>query len=407
MSILLSIGLVMTACQKETRNYSNDYNSSTDFPYLFHMQGDGIFVTPTENGYYFLNDSLLYYADKNNMQPVLLDNRPENDCLHPSNQGEVRNCFAYVKHDPAFRNNFLGYYNEKLYTLESGEVWEKDAENQFKTMLIEISKDGSTRKVKRVFDAVPKSVAIHRGMLYYSLRSFNKESNGSSQLMQVSLNSSKKPTPIYSGSSDSVIADILPYGKNIYFYELSGLSIRLMRYDIEKQTTTRMFTSDDSHMAKLEGIYNQNLLYNITVNANVPPTVELLKDKQHRTVFASNLEGGDSSELPIQRDFFSFYYVSGDYFYARPVFPYLFMDDLKDQLKDVPHELTVYNKQYEIVDKIDMSFLPIDHSFMIGDDRYMFIQYTKDGKKVMEYLDKTEIGTGKAVFKPLLENPVF
>jgi hypothetical protein len=399
----LLIIMMLTACQKDAVDYRNDYDASTDFPYMFQMQGNGILVAPTEKGYYFLNDSLLYYADKTNMKPVLLDNRPENDCLQPSDKGTIRNCYAYVKHDPLLRHKFLGYYNGKLYALESGEVWGKDNENKFKTTLIELSKDGSTRKVKMVFDSIPKSMAIHRGTLYYTLRDFNKESNATSQLMQLSLKGSGKPKPVYTGSdSKSEISDIIPYGKNIYFYEVIGQSITIKRYDIENHAVTRMFTNDDGVIPLLRGIYQDRLLYTV----NTPATFETLRDKEHTKVFSSDLEGTNGKQLPIERTFFSSYYVSGKYFYARPVFPYLFDEKYKEKLKDIRHELTVYDGQYNVVDKIDFSFLPIDHSFMVGDDRYMFVQFIKDGKKVMQYLDKNEFGTGKAAFKPLLESPI-
>ncbi|MFD0713797.1 hypothetical protein [Paenibacillus sp. GCM10027626] len=404
-SIMISmlLAMVLTACQKDTVDYRNEYDASTDFPYMFQMQGDGILVAPTDKGYYFLNGSFLYYADKINMKPVLLDNRPENDCMQASDQGAIRNCYAYVKHDPQFRHKFLGYHDGKLYTLESGEGLGKDNENRFKTMLIELSEDGSTRKVKMEFDSVPRSMAIHRGMLYYTLRSFDKESNATSQLMQVNLKGSGKPVPIYTGNaSGSEISDITPYGKNIYFYEIGGQSIRFMRYDLENRTATRLFTDEDGRIAKMEGIYNNRLMY---VVSSPIKDESSLRDEEHLKVFSSDLEGRNGKELPIKRTFFSFYYVSGNYFYARPVFPFLFNEQFKEKLKDIRHELTVYDQQYNIVDKIDMSFLPIDHSFMVGDDRYAFVQIFKDGKIMMQYLDKSEFGTGKAAFKPLLESP--
>ncbi|MFC6546976.1 hypothetical protein [Cohnella cellulosilytica] len=401
----LAIVLLLSSCQKDgAADYRNEFDAATDFPYQFQMQGDGIIVAPSEEGYYVLNDSFLFFADKQNMKPVLLDNRPENDCQRPSSQGIIENCHAYVKHDPSSRPKFLQYYKGKLYTLESGEVWGKDNENRWKTMLIELSKDGSSRKVVKTFDSMPRSIAIHRGSIYYTLKNYSLDSKASSQLMHFSLKGSKKPKPIYTGNeSGSQLQDITPYGKNIYFYENVGKAVRVMRYDMENGTVTRMFTNDDGKLHVMQGFYKDRLVYVATTPI---ANGRMLRDKEHTTVYSSDLEGNNSVELPIERTFFSFYYASGSYFYARPVFPYLLDERFKDKVKDVRHELTVYDEKYNPVSSIDLSYLPMDHSFMIGDNRYMFVQIFNNGKITMQYLDKNQIGSGKGTFKPLLETSI-
>ncbi|MNW70688.1 hypothetical protein D3C74_501050 [compost metagenome] len=45
----------------------------------------------------------------------------------------------------------------------------------------------------------------------------------------------------------------------------------------------------------------------------------------------------------------------------------------------------------------------MDHTILVGDDNYMFVHYAKDGKELIAVLDKSQIGTGKASFRTLIE----
>jgi len=65
-------------------------------------------VTYNGDGYYFLTGNRIYYADKDDMEPVVLDIRPDADYDDAES--------AYFT--TAFNRGFLSFSNGKLYVLE-------------------------------------------------------------------------------------------------------------------------------------------------------------------------------------------------------------------------------------------------------------------------------------------------
>ncbi|MDQ2085351.1 hypothetical protein RBH29_02720 [Herbivorax sp. ANBcel31] len=110
--VFLTVFIVLTGCKADA-DLKNSYNSETDYQYLYHRQGELITMADAGSGYYFLNGTRIYYADKDNMEPVLLDSRPDADYSQQSQNN---------RDDSSFTNGeFLTFYDEKLYILERGE----------------------------------------------------------------------------------------------------------------------------------------------------------------------------------------------------------------------------------------------------------------------------------------------
>ncbi|MOA37843.1 hypothetical protein D3C78_1594690 [compost metagenome] len=105
--------------------------------------------------------------------------------------------------------------------------------------------------------------------------------------------------------------------------------------------------------------------------------------------------------MPIKRDFLSEVYADNQFIYARTAWYYL-TPELAEGKND-PNQMNVYDLDYKLIDSFDVSFLPIDHTIFTGDDNYMFAHYAKDGKKLIAVLDKSQIGTGNATFRTLIE----
>lgn len=90
------------------------YHFDTDYQYFFHWQGTGQVIAASEDGYYMLNGSYLYYMDKQHMEPILLDNNPNNDCTPNSATNVPRNCNAFVQTEAELATATISYYKAML-----------------------------------------------------------------------------------------------------------------------------------------------------------------------------------------------------------------------------------------------------------------------------------------------------
>lgn len=381
--------LMLTGCSGNRNDLGDMYHFGTDYPYFFHEQANRMHISAAEQGYYFLNGNYIYYADRSDLNPVLLDNRPDSDCLNASGE-RPQNCSAYVHTE--MLTGFLQYYDGKLYVLESETVYGNSGELLRRAQLLEISGDGSTRKRVMSFDFPPKGIAIHRGVLYYSTEDFGRDSDYAYGAMQIPLNDPfAKPTPIYQGDLKlGQIQDIIPYGNHVYMLEIAENTYRTLRYDIKEKKTYVIFTDRPGEHAAIQGIFDDRLIFGYFYGDP--------KDERSHVIYATDLKGEHIERLPIYRTFINNVYPSGEYLFVRPVWFYL----RDDEFKHIPHELTVYDRQYREVDRIDLSFLPVYHHLSAGDEHFMFARVGGEGIQDLYVLDKKEIGTGRASFKPMI-----
>ncbi|KAA9006575.1 hypothetical protein F4V43_06430 [Paenibacillus spiritus] len=389
--------LILSSCG-EAKDYSDTYNPDTDYQYFLLEQGRAIQSGESDTGYYFLNNNYIYYMDKGAMKPVLLDNRPESDCLKQTATAPISNCNAYVSNLDGLFGGFLAYNDHHLYVLESAQVLDKDrAVTRYS--LIRLSLDGTKRTKVLEFKFRPMAIAIHRGIVYYSSQDFDVNSDGKYQIFQYDLNKRfAKPKQVYLGKLEKgSIGDIIPYGKNVYFLEAgiqNGANLyRTFRYDIQDETVTGMFTGDPKANCALVGILHDRLIFNKFYGD--------VKDPKSWVIYEADLQGNHEAPLPIERDFFTFYYAADKYIFGQPASIYM----TPEQLKAAPdaYRMTVYDQQYQPIDTVDLSFLPKDHNLLPGDDRYMFAHYRKEDASYIAYLDKQELGSGKAKFKTLIK----
>ncbi len=384
--MVLAIGL--TGCESKS-DFSNTYNPKTDYQYFYHAQGGLQHIAATESGYYFLNGNYIYYADKASMKPVLLNNRPEEDYLSEEKTEEENNS-AYT------RGSFLAVYGDKLYTIQVGELsLGDDGTRTQKIELIESSEDGSKRKKILTFDFQPFSLAIHRGMVYYTSKDFSKESEAEYKVMRYNLKKLfSKPETIYTGDlKNGNIQGILPYGKNVYFTETGQNMYRTMKYDIEDKKVVRLFSDDNSVSCTVLAIFNNRLIFS-EFRGNPD-------DEKARILYSSDLEGKNIEELPIKRDFLSMGYSDGKYLFIRPAWFYL----RDDKYKHIPDEITIYDSQYQVAGKIDSSLYKGLLYTVASDDNYVFVYYGKGDMHYIDYVDKKAIERGELTFKNLIKTP--
>lgn len=379
------------ACTSTPPDYDDQYKSLTDYQYFYQSQGEPQHITAGEDGYYFLNANYIYYADKKTMKPVLLDNNPNSDCLRGSKPSD---CNAYVDIQPAYPG-FLSYYKGKLYTIQNQAGYEKTLTG---AELIEISKDGAKRRSLLKLNSAPLAIAIHRGKVYYTLSEYDKKSNSNYQIMEMNLTGSRnKPRTVYKGNMpQGNIMDLLPYGKNLYFLEFYKDHYRTMRYDLESHSLSRMFGDDDSRNPWIVGISGQKMMLQL-FNGNI-------EDQSNWGAYMSDLMGSIPQPLPIQRNFLSVFHWDGKYTFAYPAWGYLDQyAQYKEKYKDVKKEMTVYDKNGDPIQTVDITPLPVDYHLSPGDEHYMFIQYKPSGRQIVAIIDKSKLSSKDASMQTLIE----
>jgi hypothetical protein len=394
--VMIMLTITATACTP-ANDYSLDYHYETDFQYPYVMQGEPLSMATNGDGYYFmrgvLGGGVLYYVNKEEMKPVLLDPRPDSTCLQDGHENRKKDCSAYF--ELGIHTGFLTYYDGKLYTLELKKVTTPDKPIADVARLIEIASDGTSRKTRFTFPLPPMALAMHRGVLYYLVQNYDINSDNSYELMRYPLHGlSPKPKSIYKGQLErGTIQDLYPYGKYVYFLEHGG-TWRFMMYDIEQQTVRRIVSDDDSMAIILRGIIGNRLYYQYFAGD--------LEDRQAWKLFSSDLEGNDIQELPIQPEFLSEIYITDKHLFVVPVTAYLEEEPYKSKYGHVKREITVYDWNFRVVDRIAMTGWRRTTQLIPGDDHYLFAkQYDDEGQAQFLYLDKSRLGSGNATFQPL------
>ncbi|NMM55111.1 hypothetical protein [Paenibacillus aquistagni] len=393
---IITLLLLLSSCASPDQDMSNEYIGKSDYPYMYHSTGNGTQIAYSDKGYYFLNGDYIYFMDKQNNSPVILDNRPDNGCV--DNSEDRTNCNAYVSHASPSDYLFIQYYEDHLYTMESRVETGKAAVYE----LVRRNPDGSNRKVMKTFsNGVVKSVNIHRGFLYYSVQDYDKDSNMSYQLLRLPLERlSKKPEILYVGEyKQGSISDVLAYGAQIYFIEFTDTGYRTMRYDLKTTSTEPLWLSNDGGYAALSSIHDKHLYFKYYYPTIASDNSDLF-DKRTLVIYRSQLDGSDIRATNIKSSpIISNVYIDSQYTYVRPVWFQL------TKVKDVANEMKIY-KDGNLVQTLDMSPFSLTHNLFVGDENNMFvIEFTGD-KSVLYYLNKSAIESANAKFIRMLETSV-
>lgn len=336
--------------------------------------------------------------DKDSDSPILLDNRPDNNCFADSN--EALQCNAFVSRYIVSAHPFLQYYKGYLYTLES----RADLDNHFVFEVIKRNADGSDRKVIRSLShGEVTNVAIHRDYLYYSAKDFDKDNHVTYRLLRFPLNKRiSKPEMLYEGKYQmGNINTMLPYGSQVYLTEWTDRGYQTIRYDLNSKTAKVIWSKADGGNPALAAIRGDKLYFSYYYPAVKSGTSDLY-DKRALVFYSSNLDGSDikATDIPMS-SMISNLYMDHQYTYVRPVWFQL------SRVKDVLNEMNVY-QNLKFVGSVDTSTFLLNHFVIAGDDKKMFVFETNmDAQKSIIYqLDKTKFGVGNFRFKKLLESPI-
>lgn len=384
--------LFITACShnEALQIVDDNYHPETDYQYYFHTQGNGQIVAESEDGYYFLNGSYLYYMDKQSMEPILFDARPNHDCA-PDKNIIPGNCHAFFLNNGVTFQGSVTYYKGHLYVLYMKARAQKDLRGPgfWDYVLVRMDKNGSNRKIIRTFNIEPSPLIIHRDQIYFVENAYIG-SGSKSTIQTIPLSDpDQEPVVLYSGYQ---FYDLKVYGNFLYISEWYQDWTRQIKLDLMTREYEIMYEEQEGNPSILD-IRNGNLYAHFPGND--------ISNEASWNLYRSDLHGNGLSKLPIRLPIISWLRVDDKHYYLTPVS--WWFDS--EEFAHVEKAMVIYDDQYREIDRVDLSENSSWFFVITGNDRHMFIHdFGTTRYQRMYVLDKSKIGTGDAKFTLLAES---
>ncbi len=227
LTLLISISIFATGCGKQEQITSSEYIAGKDDQTCLDGYRD---VATSENGYYFLSNSFVYFYDSNSKKTHVLCNKPE--CAH---DGE--GCNAYIN------AMAIRYYEHALYyvscdTIETNEfyLWKMSEDGTEKERLFFLCAEEQEGEMSQLF---LNQFLVHRGFVYYELQNMD---NGKCEIIKRQLKKGAKEKVIYTCKDDSSMVESLQASGNYLYFTVSHLFEEkylqdICAYHIEKGKT--------------------------------------------------------------------------------------------------------------------------------------------------------------------------
>lgn len=379
-SILLAVlGIVcfnLSACNNISSEKQVDteyYDCEVGFTGIL---GNKIYDSP--DGYYFLMNNYLMFADKNLEQPVFVCNKAE--CLHNKETAENKvNCDAFFG-----RANSVRYYNGKVYVLALSLA----NQNNDSTSIYSLDVDGSNRKVIYSSKNDMESMIIHRGQVYIYEKKYTDESGNmvDSPVCTVSRFDLKKPdeSEVIFESTDYPNADInymKCYKDNLYFeifgdsfdnfkIDLNSGNIEKYKYDFLKIGQDSLFCGNNI-INNTEDLTWENEYFECDMNGNIKR--KLTKE-----------------EFPILEENVTFDFVDDNYLYFQDI------DYGGNMVPLEERKIHVCTYDGDMVGEIVYGNQGIEYlaDFYPGNEKYLFFYVRDDTMNTCYYVEKDKIKNG-------------
>lgn len=381
-SILLGVlGIVcfnLSACNNISSEKQVDteyYDCEVGFTGIL---GNKIYDSP--DGYYFLMNNYLMFADKNLEQPVFVCNKAE--CLHNKETAENKvNCDALFG-----RANSVRYYNGKVYVLALSLA----NQNNDSTSIYSLDVDGSNRKVIYSSKNDMESMIIHQGQVYIYEKKYTDESGNmvDSPVCTVSRFDLKKPdeSEVIFESTDYPNADInymKCYKDNLYFeifgdsfdnfkIDLNSGNIEKYKYDFLKIGQDSLFCGNNI-INNTEDLTWENEYFECDMNGNIKR--KLTKE-----------------EFPILEENVTFDFVDDNYLYFQDI------DYGGNMVPLEERKIHVCTYDGDMVGEIAYGNQGIEYlaDFYPGNEKYLFFYVRDDTMNTCYYVEKDKIKNGTA-----------
>lgn len=376
--------LSYSSCGDQTKNLGDVYVPEEDCQYMFHMQGSNIHMAEVEDGYYFMNGSFLFYADKSTMDPIPVCNRP--NCLHDkeTDPSKIYLCNAFLS-IPTPTRSFLTIYHNSLYALSSLNVATGDSQPE----LIKISSDGSKRQTEFILPPETYAIAMHRGFLYYVEMD---ETNGKTTLRRHKLGKAKDQSELIYASDilGGNILDIIAFGNNLYFRESGNLDdtyiARIIRFDLLLGKSSQIFRADATSLCGMPRIVNNKLYCEIWngPEAKISPMYE------------SDFMG-DNMKKVFTKEMSDTACADNQYFYYGKGAP-------SQEGDSFTHTITVCDVNGNEIDAVSTNQIQAKYfDFIPGNDQHLFIWFLNENEMCYYWMDKSKIGSGQLELHELLK----
>lgn len=390
MFVILTIvfsSFIMISCGGD-KDLGDGYIEGQDAQYMFLQNPHNRYIAKGEEGYYFINGMYLYYADSNNMKPVILCNKP--NCLHDKETDAYKKyeCNAYVGSE--LTTNMLTIYDGKIYF--DG----VNMEDNFNKYIFSLDLDGSNKKaIYKVVDSIT-SMVIHRGKLYYSTTESNVKpgeddiGQNLSKLMEMNLSNPSKEAKTLREFENITggIQGIVPLGNRIYFleYGFNGedeeFESNLRIYNIQDETFSEVEVNvEDFSRMGYNGIFEDKIIYNPIVKVG-----EI--EENYPYLYSSDLNGKNSEVFYDEK--------IDDIFYTDD--KYIYLDNLEEDRR-----LKVIDEKGSLIENINISEINRNFRFIGSDGEKMFIKYEDEEKAYIKYIDVKDVGNGKTKIKDFFE----
>lgn len=376
--ILLALGIVvlsLSACGNIASKDTEFYDCEEGFTGIL---GNKVYESP--DGYYFLMNNYLMFADENLEQKVFVCNKAE--CLHDQESPENKvNCDAFFG-----RANSVRYYNDKIYVLANSL---KNQDN-YQTSVYELNIDGSNRKVLYSSKNDMMSMIIHRGQAYIYEEKYTDENGNMSEnpILSVFKFDLKKPNDTETvfetkDYQDAGINYMKCYQDTLYFY-VFGDSVDnfICKIDLESGEA-------EKYEYGFYDIGKDSMFCTKTISSNMEEMT--WEDEYMKCDMNGNVEQQLTKEkFPILEENVSFLCADENYLYFQDI------DYGGNMVPLEERKIHVCTYQGDVAGEIAYGNQGIEYfyDFYPGNDKYLFFYEQKENSISCYYVEKEKIKNG-------------
>ena len=347
---------------------------------LLYMDCESMIV-PSENGYYFIQNGMLCFYDKETNKVVYVCSKP--NCKHEKCD---ENCDAYDATTPAQ----MYYYKNNLYVVESRFDTDMDISNYW---LIKKSEDGSEQQDLFSFcqsisgEGIILTSYVHRGYFYYAVNSDDESKKETVTLYRRALEPDAK---------EEVVYETQGYAPSLYGFRAYGNDLYIRESGFAKANGEDMYSNIikcNIHTKETKKT-RENCYGNFV---KIKDKMYIMDAEKNKIVQFSEDEEEEKEIYPIEdleKSFITLFKTDGTYLYF-----YTEKEIEKDGKTERKRTLQIIDTEGNLVDTLKNT-----DEFIGGDDEYLFFkkyddEYSEEvGQEVaMEhtyYYKKSDIGSG-------------
>lgn len=394
--------------EKELSKGESGYKIGEDYQYPYFSEG-GAQIAKTENGYYCLNNSFIYYIDGKTKKANPICSR--SDCLHANEKDEERRkrCDAYTT------SNQIQYYAGDLYIEEETMQQELKGVETF----YRLSADGTRKeKIFQIKNVNLSGWAVHRGYIYFTTAQYKPDKNevdaGETQtycrINRIPVTGAKKEEVLYECKEVKYNGEIYTpflYGNHLYVEvfgtyedrEAAGVEDRkklcfekMLQYNIEDGTHSYIEADKESVVSTLNIFRGKLLFYGYHFEYN---------DKRNCQYYIADLDGSNVKKIFKTKNPSDRYITDGKYLYCDNYFGIFYRQMEDENAASEPQYLQVYDMNLKGVDVIGLPKTEGDlYCLPAEDETYFFdtpdmLEQDENTVKDITYFDKKEIGSMK------------